>query len=378
MAKVIFESKKDFPIGRICVSIGQHSFNLKRGESKIIELPQNEHEIIVKKAWGYYSSLFKLDLKENDNKRIVISQYLPKLYYVISAGIVLIISILCVCNKIPTIVLSSYVFIFCILLFYVDITKRKNFLDSNAKMKEFKKGHSVKDASLIAYVLLIYFLWRINKLLNGGQLPNCNIFINSKKIVILKVLIMKKSLIVCLLLFVTISLSAQDAKYEIKSAIIKKEMTMMGQKIETINYIDDFGKKESGDMNFPGVGNLRIIQEGQSVITVNLDSKQAMRANLPEKPINYLQLTPEVREKYNIKETGEEEIAGKVCKKYSLDVVQMGQSVEIKAWVWKGIVLKSETAGNGMIIVDKAIEIQENAEVPADKFVVPDGISVAG
>jgi hypothetical protein len=181
MAKVIFESKKDFPIGRICVSIGQHSFNLKRGESKIIELPQNEHEIIVKKAWGYYSSLFKLDLKENDNKRIVISQYLPKLYYVISAGIVLIISILCVCNKIPTIVLSSYVFIFCILLFYVDITKRKNFLDSNAKMKEFKKGHSVKDASLIAYVLLIYFLWRINKLLNGGQLPNCNIFINSKK-----------------------------------------------------------------------------------------------------------------------------------------------------------------------------------------------------
>ena len=189
---------------------------------------------------------------------------------------------------------------------------------------------------------------------------------------------MKKSLIVCLLSFIAISLSAQEAKYEIKSAIIKKETTMMGQKIESVTYIDDFGKKESTEMNFPGAGNMRIIQEGSSVITVNLDSKQAMRANLPEKPINYLQLTPEVREKYNIKETGEEEIAGKVCKKYSLDVVQMGQSVEIKAWVWKGVVLKSETAGNGMIIIEKATEIQENVDVPADKLVVPDGISITG
>ena len=190
---------------------------------------------------------------------------------------------------------------------------------------------------------------------------------------------MKKSLIVCLLLFVTISLSAQEAKYELKSAIIKKETTMMGQKIESVTYIDDFGKKESTEMNFPGAGNLRSIQDGSPVvITINLDSKQAMRTSLPDKPINYLQLTPEIREKYNIKETGEEEIAGKACKKYSLDVVQMGQSVEIKAWVWKGIVLKSETAGNGMIITEKTTEIQENAEVPADKFVVPDGISVAG
>jgi len=127
MAKVIFESKKDLPLGRICVSIGQHSFNLKRGESKIIELPQNEYEISVKKAWGYYSSLFKLDLKENDNKRIVISQYLSKLYYEIGISIVLIFGLLYFCNIIPSIILSLYVFILYIPLCYVDIAKRKKF-----------------------------------------------------------------------------------------------------------------------------------------------------------------------------------------------------------------------------------------------------------
>ena len=184
-----------------------------------------------------------------------------------------------------------------------------------------------------------------------------------------------KQLLSLLLTLIAFSLSAQEARYEIKSAIIKKEISMMGQKFETTNYIDEFGKKESADMNVNGQ-QIRIIQEGSSIVNVNLSSKQAARMNLPEKPINYLQLTSEVKEKYNVKETGEEEIAGKVCKKYSLDVVQMGQSLEIKTWIWKGITLKSETSGSGMVITEMTIEVQENAEIPADKFTVPDGISV--
>jgi hypothetical protein len=183
-----------------------------------------------------------------------------------------------------------------------------------------------------------------------------------------------------LLSFMTITLSAQDAaKYELESAIVQKEITMMGQKLNATWYMDGFGRKESVEMTIKngiaqGVDkHIRTLTEGASVITIDLDLNVGNRMELPEKPVNYLQLTPEIREKYKIREGGEEEIAGKKCRKYSLEVTQMGQTLLVTAWVWKGLVLKSESAGNGMVFaVETATEVQENAAVPADKFVVPE------
>lgn len=184
-----------------------------------------------------------------------------------------------------------------------------------------------------------------------------------------------------LLSSMTITLSAQDAaKYEIESAIIKKEITMMGQKLNAIWYIDEFGRKESVEITIKngiaqGVDkHIRTLMEGTSVVTVDLDMKVGNRMELPEKPVNYLQLTPEITEKYNIQENGEEEIAGKKCRKYSLELSQMGQTMQVKAWVWKGLVLKSETsAGSMAVVVETATEIEENASVSDDKFITPAG-----
>lgn len=42
----------------------------------------------------------------------------------------------------------------------------------------------------------------------------------------------------------------------------------------------------------------------------------------------------------------------------------------------ESIPLKNETSSNGMVIVtEQATEIQENAEVPAMKFLVPEGVT---
>ena len=195
----------------------------------------------------------------------------------------------------------------------------------------------------------------------------------------------KKLIVVSILSFMTMYLSAQEAKYEIKSAIIKKEIVMMGQKLEAITYFDDFGKKESAEItiaNGIAVGmdkHIRTIMDKSTIITIDLDSKVANRVNLPDEPINYLQLTPEIIEKYKVKEIGEEEIAGKLCQKYALEISQMGQTMQIKTWVWKGIGLKSEISSNGMVVsIETATEIQEEAEVPADKLIVPEGITIMG
>jgi hypothetical protein len=184
-------------------------------------------------------------------------------------------------------------------------------------------------------------------------------------------------------LFVVMSASAQDAaKYEIKSAIIQKEITTMGMKFDATWYIDAFGQKEAVAMtvkNNIAQGedkNILVLTDSTFIVTADLNSKTGTRITIPsEKSVNYLHITPEAREKYKIKETGEEIVAGKKCRKYSLEVMQMGQTLQANVCVWKGVVLKSEMSGNGMIVaVETSTDIQENVPVPAEKFKTPDDI----
>jgi len=193
----------------------------------------------------------------------------------------------------------------------------------------------------------------------------------------------RKTATAILLLFVTIALSAQEAKYEMKSAIIKKKTDFSGQVLESTTFIDDYGKKESTEIIFkngmgPGVDkSMMTIMDSTSVITVDMDTKVANRVNLPTKPINYLQISDEIRDQYKLKEAGEEEIGDKTCKIYTLEISQMGQTLQLKVWVWKGIALKSETsAGGTLLATETTTDIQENAAVLQDKFSLPAGVTI--
>ena len=191
-----------------------------------------------------------------------------------------------------------------------------------------------------------------------------------------------KCLLAVLLLSATATAFAQEAKYGIKSAILKKEAVTMGQKVQGVQYFDDYGRKEASEltMKVGGVANvekhIRTIADGDKIISIDLDMKVANKATLPAKPVNYLNLTDEVRELHKIKEVGTEEILCRKCTKYTLEVVYGGQTTYSTVWIWKGIPLKNETSSNGMVIVtEQATEIQENAEVPAMKFLVPEGVT---
>jgi len=195
----------------------------------------------------------------------------------------------------------------------------------------------------------------------------------------------KKTLLAGLLLLTTAAMPAFGGnKYAVKSAIIKKEMSVMGQSITNIFYIDNFGAKEAIETTMKngiaaGVDkHIRRIYDGSSVVNIDLDLNTATQTALPDElQVNYLQLTPEVKEKYKLKETGQENVAGKPCTTYSMEMTQMGVTAYVKAWVWKGIPLKTETSAAGMVLTsEKVIDIQENAVVPADKFIVPKGVSI--
>ena len=186
-----------------------------------------------------------------------------------------------------------------------------------------------------------------------------------------------KLLFTAIALFTAFSLTAQDAKYELKSAFIKKTMEMWGQKIEALQYFDDNGKIESVSftMNMQGADvRMRTITKGDVITVINLDNKTGN--TMPDKPVNYLNLTQDVKDKYKIKELGEETIIGKPCKKYSLEMSQMGMDVSVTTWVWKGISLKTISNTSNMAMIEEATEIQENVAVDAANFAIPDDFNI--
>ena len=191
---------------------------------------------------------------------------------------------------------------------------------------------------------------------------------------------MKTKIIIAIItLFSAFSLSAQEVKYELKSAVIKKTMEMWGQKFEGIQYFDDYGKNESVSFNMQVQGvntNMSSLLKGDILTILNLDNKTGFRSSMPDVQINYLNLTQEVRDKFKIKELAEETIIGKPCKKYSAKMSRMGQEVSVTTWVWKGIALKTISETNNMAMVEEATDIQENAAVDASNFIIPDDFTI--
>ena len=181
-------------------------------------------------------------------------------------------------------------------------------------------------------------------------------------------------------MFLTTVAMAQDARYELKSGAIKIEMTTQGLKMAGMQYFDDYGRKDaalvSADMPM-GKIEIKTLQFGDTLYSINLTQKMGQKVLSPMKPVNYMSLTSEMVENYKIKEVGEETVAGKLCKKYTIEVTEAGQTVNGEVSVWKGIVLKS-VMKLGMIEISNqtAIEVQENVPVEPSMFEIPAGINV--
>lgn len=115
--------------------------------------------------------------------------------------------------------------------------------------------------------------------------------------------------------------------------------------------------------------------EGNKITTIDLDDKKANTSTLPESVINFLKLTPEVIREYDIREVGEETVAGKPCKIYTVRKEEMGMTADVKMWVWKGLQLKMETTMGGTTLYSETTTgIRENVPIPADKLQVPPGL----
>ena len=172
---------------------------------------------------------------------------------------------------------------------------------------------------------------------------------------------------------------AQEKLYEVKSGIITMESDMMGQKVVQEIYFDDYGAKEATIMEFQGRKMRNITVDGKNVM-VNDEEKTAMSMpamGMNTEKINFLDKSPKNIKRNKIKEIGTETVAGKECTKYTASIFVMGgQVVKQTAWVYKGIVLKTQINTDFGEMGQEATKLIEDVEIPESTFTLPEGVQI--
>lgn len=174
---------------------------------------------------------------------------------------------------------------------------------------------------------------------------------------------------------------AGTGKYGIKSGIIESKYDLfdgliVGRQIITF---DDYGQKVSNYVtsiikNIP-VKSIDIsITKGGETFNFNPSYKRVSSHGLFSSPdINFKNITPEIRDEYNLKEMGKEIICGKLCIKYSTGKDKYDLIGHY--WVWEGIILKvelvDELRGKIFVVAEKIVE---NCDVQISTFDVPTDI----
>ena len=182
---------------------------------------------------------------------------------------------------------------------------------------------------------------------------------------------MKRFITLFAMLLVTASvMMAQDAskRYGIKTGKITTVTEMMGQKIESPSWFDDYGARVVTKASMNGIEVTQIVL-GEKTYTVIHSAKQVQETPTQES-INYLNLDEATIAKYKIMEDGKETVAGKECTRYKMEVSQMGQTAKMTVSVWQGFPMKMVTNSMGMDITTTITEVTE-CEVDASLFEIP-------
>ena len=190
-----------------------------------------------------------------------------------------------------------------------------------------------------------------------------------------------KVLLTSIMMLAAVTLFAQEEnapvkKYGFKSAIVKLATDVMGQKVESTAYIDEYGAKEcqKTKVDVPGMGSVEsatISKDGKTwSVNYTLNQVQEMDINPADQP-NFLELTDDMKKKFKIQEVGTEKVLDKDCTVYTLETEAQGMTAKLKVWCYKGFTMKTETEVMGMKVAAVATDFKEDAMVLPQVFDVP-------
>jgi hypothetical protein len=187
-------------------------------------------------------------------------------------------------------------------------------------------------------------------------------------------------LIVSLLLGVSVHAPAQARKYDIKSGIVTFDIavTIGGMKVTSraIVYFDDYGMKECKETYNGEKLSHAYFSDGKTLYRLLPSKKQAIKSGNAisgtELRYDWAEASSKGEEERHAKKIANVTIAGKNCEAF-----QTTQKETICTYAgWNHILLSVEIGGGSSRSITRAVKVEENVQVPGDKFKVPAGYTV--
>ncbi len=172
-----------------------------------------------------------------------------------------------------------------------------------------------------------------------------------------------------------ISVVPDSALFGLKSGVIEMESEAMDMKQFVVMYFDSWGHLLMNEIQMEVMGQkshiMTIIKDGWSY-QIDMIQRTGMKFRIDTssyEQINYLQMTDEMMKENHMEYIGETEVLGRKCREYKIDMKK--ENMQMKVAIWKGITMKSEGNMMGIKTSVTVTDIQENVEIPKEKFEIP-------
>lgn len=171
-------------------------------------------------------------------------------------------------------------------------------------------------------------------------------------------------------------------KYDIKSGIVTYESIMkMGDmeiKEKTIVYFDDYGMKECKETYSGDRLKESYFSNGKDLYRVRHDEKTAYKQGSAyrgtELRVEWTEFgTEEERQAGKYKKLPSITVAGKNCEMFEYND---GKGNITRYGGWNKILLYMDLQTGGVQNIQRALKVEENAQVPPEKFQVPAGFKI--
>ncbi len=191
---------------------------------------------------------------------------------------------------------------------------------------------------------------------------------------------MRKLFFIFTVLIIILGLSTLQAqqvkKYQIKSGIITFETTMMMGKFEmktkSVVYFDDYGMKECKDTYDDNGLKESFFSDGKNLYLTIYKEKAVYKRGTAFRGTEYKFDWNEIAPSGKAKKIANMTIVGKNCEAFEL---KDGGNTNTYAG-WNNICLYLGVSMKNMTTIYKAVKLEENAKVPADKFKIPAGFTL--
>jgi hypothetical protein len=173
-------------------------------------------------------------------------------------------------------------------------------------------------------------------------------------------------------------------KYEVKSGIVTydTQMEMAGMTIpgKKILYFDEYGMKECEETYENGILTESFVSDGKELFKLFHEKKKIYKAgnaaNGVATPFNWDEVSQQDKDSGIATQGSKVTVAGKECETFTYLTETGGTKTSTKYAGWNRVLLSMELSSEAMKSVQKAVKLEADVTVPADKFAMPTGYTV--